>query len=63
MNETETLSEASWAKEKKITVAQSYKVLFSDKSTFCIEFGNHGLESGERLERHIIIIIIVLNSP
>ncbi len=45
----------TWAKEKKNwTVAQWYKVLFSDKSKFCISFGNQGLESGGRLERHRI---------
>ncbi len=33
----------TWAKEKKNwTVAQWSKVLFSDKSTFCISFGNQG---------------------
>ncbi len=33
----------SWAKEKKNwTVAQWSKVLFSDKSKFCISFGNQG---------------------
>ncbi len=43
------------AKEKKNwTVAQWSKVLFSDKSKFCISFGNQGLESGGRLERHRI---------
>ncbi len=32
-----------WAKEKKNwTVAQWSKVLYSDKSTFCISFGNQG---------------------
>ncbi len=41
----------TWAKEKKNwTVAQWSKVLFSDKSKFCISFGNQGLESGGRLE-------------
>ncbi len=30
------------------------KVLFSDKSKFCISFGNQGLESGGRVERHRI---------
>ncbi len=40
----------TWAKEKKNwTVAQWSKVLFSDKSKFCISFGNQGLESGGRL--------------
>ncbi len=34
----------TWAKEKKTrTVAQWSKVLFSDKSKFCISFGNQGL--------------------
>ncbi len=36
------------------TAAQWSKVLFSDESTFCISFGNQGLESGGRLERHRI---------
>ncbi len=45
----------TWAKEKNNwTVAQWSKVLFSDKSTFCISFRNQGLKSGGRLERHII---------
>ncbi len=37
-------SEASYlAKEKKnLTVAQWFKVLFSDESKFCISFGNQG---------------------
>ncbi len=44
----------TWAKEKNNwTVAQRFKVLFSDKSQFCISFGNQSLESGGRslLER------------
>ncbi len=36
------------------TVAQRSKVLFSDESKCSIWFGNQGLESGERLERHRI---------
>ncbi len=45
----------TWAKEKKNwTVAQWSKVLFSDKSKFCFSFGNQGLESGGRVERHRI---------
>ncbi len=37
----------TWAKEKvNWTVAQWSKVLFSDKSKFCISFGNQGLEAG-----------------
>ncbi len=32
----------TWAKEKNWIVAQWSKVLFSDKSTFCISFGNQG---------------------
>ncbi len=45
----------TWAKEKKNwTVVQWSKVLFSDKSKFCISFGNQGLESGGRVERHRI---------
>ncbi len=31
-----------WAKEKKLTVAQWSKVIFSDESKFCISFGNQG---------------------
>ncbi len=43
----------TWAVEKKNwTVSQWSKVLFSDKSKFCFSFGNQGLESGGRLERH-----------
>ncbi len=30
----------TWAKEKKTTVSQWSKVLFSDESKFCISFGN-----------------------
>ncbi len=38
----------TWAKDKKNwTVTQWSKVLFSNKSKFCISFGNQGLESGE----------------
>ncbi len=45
----------TWAVEKNNwTVAQWSKVLFSDESKFCISFGNQGLESGRRLERHRI---------
>ncbi len=45
----------TWAKEKNNwTVAQWSKVFFSDKSTFCISFGNQGLGSGGRVERHRI---------
>ncbi len=32
----------TWAKENNWTVAQWSKVLFSDKSKFCISFGNQG---------------------
>ncbi len=32
----------TWAKEKNWTVAQWFKVLFSDESKFCISFGNQG---------------------
>ncbi len=43
------------AKEKNNwTVAQWSKVLFSDESKFCFSFGNQGLESGGRVERHRI---------
>ncbi len=39
----------TWAKEKNNwTVAQWSKVLFLDKSKFCISFGNQGLEEGWR---------------
>ncbi len=41
----------TWAKEKNWTVAQWSKVLFSDKSKFCISFGNQ--ESGGRVEKLI----------
>ncbi len=45
----------TWAKEKNNwTFAQRFKVIFSDKSTFSISFGNQGLESGGRVERHRI---------
>ncbi len=45
----------TWAKGKNNwTVAKWSKVLFSDESKCCISFGNQGLESGERLERHRI---------
>ncbi len=45
----------TWVKEKNNwTVTQKSKVLFSDKSKCCISFGNQGLESGVRLERHRI---------
>ncbi len=45
----------TWAKEKKNwIVAQWSKVLFSDSSKFSISFGNQGLESGGRVERHRI---------
>ncbi len=45
----------TWAKEKNNwTVAQWSKVLFSDESKSCISFGNQGLESGGRVDRHII---------
>ncbi len=69
----------TWAVEKKNwTVAQWSKVLFSDKSKFCISFGNQGLESGGRLERHrsfwsqwwsgvpwrlLVLVHCVLSSP
>ncbi len=50
-----TQKHLTWAKEKKNwTVAQWSKVLFSDASTFCISFGNQGLKSGGRVERHRI---------
>ncbi len=45
----------TWAEEKNNwTVAQWSKVLFSDKSKFCISLWNQDLESGGRLERHRI---------
>ncbi len=45
----------TWAKEKNNwTAAQWSKVLFSDESKFCNSFGNEGLESGGRVERHRI---------
>ncbi len=42
----------TWAKEKNWTVAQWFKVLFSDESKFCISFGNQG-QSGGRVENFI----------
>ncbi len=49
----------TWAKEKKNwTVAQWYKVYFSDESQFCISFGNQGPESGGRVERHRIHVAL-----
>ncbi len=54
LNQKQCQKHLSWAVEKKNwTVAQWSKVLFSDKSKFCISFGNQGLESGGRslLER------------
>ncbi len=44
----------TWTKKKKNwTVAQWFKVLFSDESKFCISFGNQGPESGGRVEKLI----------
>ncbi len=37
-----------------INPVQYKSKVFSDKSQFCISFGNQGLESGGRLERHRI---------
>ncbi len=55
LNQRQRQKHLTWAVEKKNwTVAQWSKVLFSDKSKFCISFGNQGLESGGRLERHRI---------
>ncbi len=47
---------------RKITglFAQWSKVLFSDESTFCISFGNQGLESEGRVERHRIHVASVM---
>ncbi len=48
-SETETMSEGilpGLRRKKTWTVFQWSKVLFSDKSKFCISFGNQGLESG-----------------
>ncbi len=45
----------TWAKEKNNwTIAQWSKVRISNKSTFCFSFGNQGLETVGRLERHRI---------
>ncbi len=55
LNQRQRQKHLTWAVEKKNwTVAQWSKVLFSDKSKFCISFRNQGLESGGRLERHRI---------
>ncbi len=55
LNQRQRQKRLTWAKEKKNwTVAQWSKVLFSDESKFCISFGNQGLESAGRLERHRI---------
>ncbi len=55
LNQRQHQKHLSWATEKNNwTVAQWSKVLFSDKSKFCISFGNQGLESGRRLGRHRI---------
>ncbi len=43
LNHRQRQRRLTWAKEKKNwTVAQWYKVLFSDESKFCISFGNQG---------------------
>ncbi len=55
LNQRQLQKHLTWAVEKKNwTVAQWSKVLFSDKSKFCFSFGNRGLESGGRVERHRI---------
>ncbi len=55
LNQRQRQKHLTWAVEKKNwTVAQWSKVLFSDESKFCISFGNQGLESGGRVERHRI---------
>ncbi len=55
LNQKQRQKRLTWAVEKKNwTAAQWPKVLFSDKSKFCISFGNQGLESGGRVERHRI---------
>ncbi len=55
LNQEHRQKHLTWAKEKKNwTVAQWSKVLFSDKSIFFFSFGNQGLESKGRLERHRI---------
>ncbi len=44
LNQRQRQKRLTWAVEKKNwTVAQWSKVLFSDKSKFCISFGNQGL--------------------
>ncbi len=55
LNQRQRQKHLTWAVEKKNwTVAQWSKVLFSNKSQFCISFGNQGLESGGSVERHRI---------
>ncbi len=56
LNQKQRQKHLNWAKEKKNwTVAQWYKVLFSDESQFCISFGNQGprvwRKSGEAQNR------------
>ncbi len=49
LNQRHRQKHLTWAKEKKIwTAAQWSKVVFSDKSKFCILFGNQGLEEDWR---------------
>ncbi len=55
LNQRQRQKRLTWAVEKNNwTIAQWSKVLFSDKSTFCFSFGNQGLKSGGRVERHRI---------
>ncbi|KAI2665317.1 Transposable element Tc1 transposase [Labeo rohita] len=42
LNHRQCQRRLTWAKEKKWTVVQWSKVLFSDESKFCISFGNQG---------------------
>ncbi len=43
LNQKHCQKHLTWTKEKKNwTVAQWFKVLFSDESKFCISFGNQG---------------------
>ncbi len=55
LNQRQRQKHLTWTVEKKNwTVAQWSKVLFSDKSKFCISFGNQGPRVWEEVERHRI---------
>ncbi len=52
LNQRQHQKHLTWAVEKKnwtVAVGLLSKVLFSDKSKFCISFGNQGLESESKL--------------